>query len=108
MNETIKSIIINYRIKADCAYSEVEDGVYTQEQYEKALENILAEAKRQTKELMLEVIEQAIDKTKDDKEKISSAHELYSGSIDANSYRMGWDMALENLRQEQKKGLEEI
>lgn len=57
------------------------------------------------KQAILELIEDLIDKTGKDIEKVSSAHELYSGSIDAHSFRAGWGMGLANLNAELRERL---
>ena len=52
--KTILQAIINYRIRADMALSEVKDGVYTQKEYEEALKKIGDQALKELEELLLE------------------------------------------------------
>ena len=52
--KTILQAIINYRIRADMALSEVKDGVYTQKEYEEALKKIGDQALKELGELLLE------------------------------------------------------
>jgi len=52
--KTILQAIINYRIRADMALSEVKDGVYTQKEYEEALKKIGDQALKEIEELLLD------------------------------------------------------
>lgn len=82
------------------------------EQIDEITENWYQQSREQLNNKILTLIttrdREAIKKVKSDVEKVSSAHELYSGSIDAPSFRVGWGMALANLEAQLNNDKEEL
>lgn len=85
--KTILQAIINYRIRADMALSEVKDGVYTQKEYEEALKKIGDQALKEIEELLLDSLPE--------NKKVD--HSLLSGN-QGNIANGGYNKALEETR----------
>jgi len=60
MSKTIARIFVNYRIKANAAWSEVEDGVYTQKEYIRAIDKLNDQAEADIQALIDEEKTKAI------------------------------------------------
>ena len=93
-NERLDEVLERYRLHANMAYSEVEDGFHTADEFNDiALPKVLAEAKQAITSLI--------------KELVAGAKPLYYASPDKSEYQDGFNTCIRLYEQNLLKALED-
>ena len=93
-NERLDEVLERYRLHANMAYSEVEDGFHTADEFNDiALPKVLAEAKQAITSLI--------------KELVAEAKPLYYASPDKSEYQDGFNTCIRLYEQNLLKALED-